>query len=118
MHAKPGQQRRICALVFVDATCRGESRHRNPSLEVRVDIFRPARFTATRPVMRNMQITCGFPGSDLIDAFSSFFLLQGSFLPVIGRALVSVEYRILCIHDFPSPGYDERQVSRRAERSL
>jgi hypothetical protein len=59
--------------------------------------------------MRDMLRARGFPGPDLIDAFSSSFLLQGllSFLPVIAHVLVTVEYRILCAHDFPSYGYSQ-----------
>jgi hypothetical protein len=57
----------------------------------------------------------GFPGPDLIDAFSSFFRLQGLiwFLPVFAQVLVSVENRILCTHDFPSFDDNLRLVSSR-----
>ena len=97
-----GEQRTICALVSVGATCTGQSRHRKPSLKVRVHIFRPAGHTATRAVMRNLCRARGLPGPERIDARSRYFVLQGLFLPVIAHVLISVEYRILCIHDFPS----------------
>jgi hypothetical protein len=48
----------------------------------------------------------GFPGPNLIDAFYSFFLLQGLSLPAIAYVLVSVEYCILRAHDSPSLGDD------------
>jgi hypothetical protein len=53
--------------------------------------------------MRNICRARRFPDPNLIDALSRFFILQGSFLllSVIAHVLVSVEYRILCIHDFP-----------------
>jgi hypothetical protein len=104
LHARQGLQRGICALVFVDATCAGVTRHREPSLKERVDILRPAGLTATRPVMRNIYGARRLLDPVLIDAFSRFFILQGSFLLLSALAHVvdSVEYRILCIHDFPS----------------
>ena len=115
-----GEQRTICALVSVGATCTGQSRHRKPSLKVRVHIFRPAGHTATRAVMRNLCRARGLPGPKRIDARSKYFVLQG-LLPVIAHVLISVEYRILCIHDFPSLnfsclGCDERLVPWRAGR--
>jgi hypothetical protein len=57
--------------------------------------------------MRNLRRTPGFPGPNLIEGFSSFFLLQGLFssLPVIADVLVSDEFGILCTHDFPSYGF-------------
>ena len=117
-----GEQRTICVLVSVGATCTGQSRHRKPSLKVRVHILRPAGPTATRPVMRNLCRACGLPGPERIDARSRYFVLQGLFLPVIAHVLISVEYCILCIHDFPSLnfsclGCDERLVPWRAGRS-
>lgn len=116
LHAR---QRRICAPLFVDQACTRESRHPEPSLEVRVDILRPAELTATRPVMRNVCSSRGFPGPNRTDRPSRFFLLQDSFcfLPAIAQVLLPVEYRILCVHDFPSLGCDWRLVSRRDERS-
>jgi hypothetical protein len=65
--------------------------------------------------MRTICRAIGFPGTNLIDAFSSCFLLQAlfQFLPVIAHILVSGEYCILCAHDFPFLGYDERLVSDR-----
>jgi len=70
--------------------------------------------------MRNKHRARGARGPDRIDAFSGFFLLQGSFsfLRVIARVLVSAEHRILCIHDLPSLDYDERLVSSRFELKL
>jgi hypothetical protein len=78
------------------------------SLNERIDVFRPAGHAATRPVMRNMDRARGFPGPNLIDAFSSCFLSQDlfSFLPVIAQVLASVEYCVLCSHDSPSLDYD------------
>jgi len=97
-----GERRPVCTLVSFGATCTGQSRHRKPSLKVRVHIFRPAGHTATRAVMRNLCRARGLPGPERIDARSRYFVLQGLFLPVIAHVLISVEYRILCIHDFPS----------------
>jgi len=117
-----GERRPICALVSVGATCTGQSRHRKPSLKVGVHIFRPAGHTATRAVMRNLCRAGGLPGPERIDAHSRYFVQQGLFLPVIAHVLISVEYGILCIHDFPSLnfsclGCDERLVQWRAGRS-
>jgi len=55
--------------------------------------------------MRNLCRARGLPGPERIDARSRYFVLQGLFLPVIAHVLISVEYRILCIHDFPSLGF-------------
>ena len=104
LHARQGRQRPIRALVLIDATCAVVSRHREPALKVCVDVFRPAGLTATRPVMSNIDRARGFPSPNLIEGFSRFFVLQGSFLPVIAPLLVSVDNRILWIHDFPFPG--------------
>jgi hypothetical protein len=72
-------------------------------------------------MMRTLCRARGLPGLKRIDARSRYFVLQGLFLPVIAHVLISVEYRILCIHDFPSLnfsclGCDERLVPWRAGR--
>jgi hypothetical protein len=96
----------ICTLALADTTGAGGARHCEPLLKVQVDIFRPAGLTAARSVMRNLQRACGCPDSVLIETFSRFFFLQGSFLflPVIAHMPISTEYRVLCIHGCPSLG--------------